>query len=772
MDDATTETEIDKHETRDYWRKWVKAAKKAAEKHWTVAKEAWAEYSAESELDSNHKIYPIYWSTCKTIESAFYARTPKVKSQREFGVEDEVALTATLITDRLAGALMKQTDFDDVMQLAVGDFLHADKATTQVLYSEELKNVQTRVALTLQPDNTYTDPAGMVWTEEVLQDELGTFGLLNDQVPVNKKIELAPAPFDEVLHTPDAKIESEIESKAFYFCLNKERAKERFGDKLKGFTNWKKIKGEEEEDKRDRDREEYGEEYLEGWEIYCKTTERVYWFSEQYTEGLLDAQDDPWQLEGFFPAPPFIIASRPRKTLYPAPAYKHLKSLVEQLHAQYGKVFDLVDGIRRRALVNGDEELVAALNSEDNVYVIARNLQNIVEKGGLENMILWIPVQELVTAITELNALEEKFKNDFYEFRRVPDILRGTNQQTETATGLELEASAANDSFRYEKQLVARLARDSIELMVDLALAKFDDNEIAEMTGFEFMTEEDKQRFPLALQMLRRDDARIVRVEIDTDSLSFLDEQLRARQVAQASQTVTAGLREVAAMSESSPEYAQAGLQTVLQSLEAMPTGRSFQDAVKKAVNALLEKASQPPPEPPPDYEQMKIQLEQSKQEMASQATQAELQLKAREVALKEQQAVVDAQLEQIKEGFNQQLESMLAQLEQQRVQIEMFKAQVQANESQMEEIRLARETDLKSYQEAIKTAQALPPTEPQPPQIINVQPPSMPPITIVNEAAKPGKKMLTIQRDELGQMKTVEQIEEPLTPALPIIGG
>lgn len=769
MEEVTSQEEPakeqDKRETRDHWNKWVKAAKRAAEKHWQLAKEAWAEYENAESDEGPRRSYPIYWSSCKTIEPAFYARTPVIQSEREFGIEDSVALTATTIADRLATYLTKRTDIGDVMQLEVLDFIHADKAAPQVLYSEDLEEVRNRVPLQPTEGGSFTDQVGQPWPGEVLQDAAGYFGESIENVPTNKRIDLAPLPYDEVLHTPDAKTESEIEEKAYYFCLTKEKALARFGDKLKGFTNWKKVKGgAEKEGRSERKDEQYGEEYLEGWEIFCKTTEKVYWFSEQFSDGLLDIKPDPYGLRGFFPSPAFIIANRSRKTLYPTPAHKQLKPLITQLHEQSEKVFSLIDGVRRRALVDGDEELIAALNADDDEYIICRNLQKLVEKGGLENVILWVPVQELVTAITELNALEEKFKNNFFEFFGVPDILRGSSDPVETATAQEVKVSAAHDRFRYAKKQVAKMVRDSIELMVDMALAKFDDVEIAQAVGFDYMTEEDKQRFPEALALLRDDKARLVRIEIDTDSLSFLDQQLKAQQVSQAAQTVTAGLREVAQMAQSTPDYAAAGLQTVMASLEAMPAGKQFQDATKKAFDALMEKVKNPPQQPPPpDYEKMKMELEQQKAGNTAQLQQYELGLKERELGLKERQMVVDAQLEQIKEGFNQQLETMLAQLEQQRVQIEGFQAQMQARESEMEEIRLAREADLKTYQEAVKTAQTTAPAEPTPPMIVNLPPIQTPPITIVNEASKAGKAEFAIERDELGQMKAIRKLEMPI---------
>jgi len=112
-----------------------------------------------------------------------------------------------------------------------------------------------------------------------------------------------------------------------------------------------------------------------------------------------------------------------------------------------------------------------------------------------------------------------------------------------------------------------------------------------------------------------------------------------------------------------------------------------------------------------------------------------------------------------------------LLQIEQQRVQIEQFKAEMQARESQMEEIRLAREVEAKTYQAAVQAMQSQPPAEPTPPQIINVQPAAMPPVSVTIDAKQgmpPSTKRISVMRDELGNAVGYEVSETP--PVIPIL--
>jgi len=290
--DTKNPDQIEKNErqTPDFWRRWLRAAERAAEKHWQRARAAWREYE-----DANKELrYPIYNASCKTLEPALYARTPKITTRRRFDIKDDTALTASLIAERLGEYLIDCVEFDEIFHAEVQDFIHAGKAAPQVVYEHDAQEVEERVPL-LEQGGIYVDGAGAEWTEEVLQDDTGFFGRRLSTTPTSPRIRVVALPFDEVLHTPDAKSHAEIREMAYYFCLNKDEAEARFGEKAKGIS-WKSkkqaAKGGAQESVHERDRVESIGDYVEGWEIWSKPEREVYWFSEQYHDGFLDQKED------------------------------------------------------------------------------------------------------------------------------------------------------------------------------------------------------------------------------------------------------------------------------------------------------------------------------------------------------------------------------------------------------------------------------------------------------------------------------------------------
>lgn len=736
--------EKDERDSADFWKRWIKAAKKAAETHWINARDAWAEYEkkpfASDTKREADRCYPIYWSSCKVLEPAYYSRTPKITTRRRFDIKDEIAMTGSLIAERLGQYLIDCSEFDAVMQAAVQDFIHADKTTVQLLYQQDETKTEERVPLVPQGEEFF-DEAGAAYGEEVFQDATGYFGKRINATPVNQRITVGSLPFDEVLHTPDAKSEAEVREKAYQFYMTREEAEKRFPGKEIAWKNKKdggksvdEIGGEE------RVEEAIGE-YVKGWECWSKPNRKVYWISDQYTEGFLDEKPDPYHLRDFFPSPPFIIGSKPSKNLYPTPAYIQLLEQIDELHTASARIRRLIKAIRRRALVAGDVVLCDLLENADETEFVAAEqlLQKVLEKGGVDQLIFYIPVGELVTAITELITLKDRFKVEFDEFFGIPPVLKGLQPANEqTALESRVTAAGADDRFKWQKKQIQQMARDAIEMMVDLALGVFPDEKIQEYTGYNYMSPEDQQRFPAALAMLRNDAARMIRLEIESDSMSFVDEQLRAQQVNAAVQTMTAGLKEVSQMMEISPQAAAVGLQALLLSLDTMPAGKDFHDEVKQTVQALIDEAKKPkePPPPPPDYEAMKIQVQQAKvdadnmkAQMGMQAQMRDLDRKDYELQLKAGTDQAKVQLDQYKAQLEQVMQDFMMQLESQRVQLEQFKAQVQARESEMEEIRLAREVDVKAYQAAADSAKQTEPESAVPPvvNIINTTSPEPP---------------------------------------------
>lgn len=772
-----------------YWLKWIKSARenKHAKRHRKEARAAWDEYEKEPGIDTeNRESYkrcnPAYFSACKTLEPAYYAKTPKTVGRRRDGVDDPAALLAALYAKRLGDHLVDSCEFDECFSKVVQEFMHADKATTQICYEVETKIERVDVV-----DDSQI-PEGV----ELLQDEQGYYYEIKSAE--NQRIYPKAVLYDEIIHTPSAKCWSEITEIGYKFSLSKDDALKRFNLEGKEIS-WQK--GKSSDDDETQDDKDSQLEVLEGWEIYCKKTKRVYWVSPScYPSGFLDVKKDEWGIRNFFPSPRAILGSSPAKHLYPTPIYIQLKHIIKEMHSLHGKIFELIDGIRRRALIDGScPELVKAFDDlEDNEFIVVENMQRIVEAAkGAQNLVWYLPVQELVSAITELVSLDQFFSEKFDLGFGVPDILRGVSDPTTTASAERISSGAAHDRFRYQKRQVQKLASDTIEMMIDLALKVYSPEKLFRIFRVEH-TPEAKMHHDQAMAILINDEERLVRVDIQTDSMSFVNEQIENQNRTSVIQTVVGGIKEIGGLLQNgAPEYAAVALHTVVHALDGLRGGEEFIEEIKSQTNGLIEKAMQPKEgPPPPDYEAMKLEIQAQKNMMTAQVDMRELdqkdfklqleardqqlneikqmaleqvqsislQIESRDQQIREAKQIHDAELATFKAQTQAVIDRALLVLEQQRVAIEEFNSRAQAQESALEEIRLAREALMNAAMETSRL-------KPEAPQIV-VEAPLPTPVNVImpkQEERPRSKRVGRIIRDELGNARV--EIEDELPPLI-----
>lgn len=678
------------------WLRFIKSAQKNRnrKRHIDDAKAAWAEYELSGdrpELGAGpNKGFPIYWSSSKGFEPELLSRKPNVVIKKTFELQDQgVATTAELLYERLAKYHLEHGDFMDGMEAARGDFIHADKAAPQVIY--ESKTRTKKVRLSQGAEGLYTDE-GELWEGEAFEDSEGAYHESKELEVYDQKVYLAALPYDEVLHTPNAKSWRDIKELAIKFCLSKDEVKSRFKLTEEEFAAlpWGKRKEDEDEAKQSVTEDEF-KEYLEGWECYDLASREVCWICEGYAKELDCKSDDEWYgLRNFFPVPKFAIGNRPSKHLFPTPPYVHLEPLIKELHSLTERKFKLIDGLRRRAIVNESiPGLLRALNSaRDNDFIGVAELDSIVEKGGLESHVLFLPVRELADCLREILELTQVFKDLFYELYGYPDILRGEGDPVETATSVKVKHSGAQNRFKYIKSQFAELGREALEMMCDLSLRVFTDEKLGQVLGIEHLEPMHQENFGAAIELLRNDEDRAIRLEFETDSTSFLDEQYDNQMRFQVADTLINGVEKIAQLAsqpvtQGSVSMAMKSLLTVLAGFKG---GKDFENDLKAWGNKLIEDMSAPPPDPGPDIEQMKLDLIAQKQQFEAQVKQRELEQEDYRIQLTAQKQSSDQALETYKAQTEQRIADIMAMVEQSRVNIESYKAQVQDAKRQGEE--------------------------------------------------------------------------------------
>ena len=744
----------DEDEVR-FWLRQISKSRDEAKDWVNECKDAWREYQAESLKDGKYRklvagtcsVYPRYWSDTMVMLPATYSQPPTVVARRRFD-EDPVARTASILLERLAEYLIDSCEFDAEMMSAALEFLHCNRATTRLFFDVEIKTRAKRVSLqaveeqdaeTGEPITSYVTESGDYAPEDaVIQtDEEGQpfYEVEGEEEEIEyPKIYVKTMRFDEVFTSSGARNQRDLWWQGFKITTTRKQAHERFGAVIKD------IKGPG--DKKDEEGEETKpDDLFTFYEVWDYRERKVYWVHELLKEKFLDKQDDIYGLCRFYPTPRFMVSTPRYDSLYPTPDFTQTKDAYEQLHLLAQRINIISRAIKGVALYDGEQLELDRLFKElvDGEGIAVTNFKDLLGKGGLDSLIMFPPYERLAQTLQQLISAFTFWKEAIDEIRGVSDIIRGSSDPVTSATAERIKKQMASNRFSLRQKEMARFVRDTIELMCDLALSMFTDQQLMDCVGYPYLDPEDQQRFPEAIAMLQDYKARLVRVDIETDSLIAVDEE---EDKAAANELLAALGQHLPGMVQAvqqMPEISEVVFKTFEQAVSKFRHGKHAEDELKQSFSKLTEKLQTQMPPPPPDPKMMELQLKQQQAESDTQLEQARLQLEGQKLSqdaqLKQWMASLDAGVKQAETTIKQQL----ANLEERKQAFDEYIKSMGLNieaESHSQEMaeRWAEEQRLSQGLALEQVKQQLPeaPQQQAPSVLINVAAPVAPEPTVV----------------------------------------
>jgi hypothetical protein len=229
-----------------------------------------------------------------------------------------------------------------------------------------------------------------------------------------------------------------------------------------------------------------------------------------------------------------------------------------------------------------------------------------------------------------------------------------------TATAERLKGQFAQLRLRSRVGEVARFCRDMVRITGEIIAKHFDPQTLLLLSDYQQTTGADPNTAMQAIALLKNDQTRGFRIEIEVDSTVIADQE--QEQTARVNFLKMAGefLAQAVPLAQQVPEIGVLAGQMLLFGVRGFPVGREMEAVFETALEQLQQAASKPKPEPPPDPAMIKVQAD-------AQIAQQKLQQDAALAQAKLQQdgaiEAVKAQLEQ----SAQQLEARKLALEEQR---------------------------------------------------------------------------------------------------------
>lgn len=592
-----------------------------------------------AEKSGEHRRFNILFSNVQTEVPALYNSTPTPDVRTRYDDEEELSRLAGQAVERMLSFSVDQYDFDGEIKAAVQDRQLAGRGQVRVRYVpyEYQGHTYQEITCELVPWKHFRIGPTIRW-----EDRLWV---------------------------------------AFEHFLTRDQLMKLSPEKGGGIQLDFAVAGDDDKSKADAAPNVFKRARI--WEIWDKTTRKVYWIAPSHKFAPIREDDDPYGLIGFFPCPEPMYAIKTSGTMVPVCPYRIIAPLVEELEEITKRIQALVKVMRWRGFRNPALPGWEALSEADDGELIAPSdgseIMAMVQSGGLDKHIFLMPIEQAAKVLQQLYIQREQVKQTIFEVCGLGDILRGQSDPNETLGAQEIKANFGSMRLQDSQKDVQRFCRDLFRVKAELGCNLLDSETLKMMTGLKLPSRQDvmgakaqlqqmqaaaqqqAQQMPPAmghnggppmpqgqpqppqpdpamvemaqatswediLEVLKTGIMRAYRIDIETDSTVLGD-------VRQKQQSASLFLQGTAQFIQAVGPAVQAGMMPGDVAVDIFAgfarlfkLGKQAEDALSRMSSKAAEAAKNPPP-PQPSPEEIKAKAEAEKMQMQSKQAQEKHQL-------------------------------------------------------------------------------------------------------------------------------------------------
>lgn len=619
------------------------------------------ERSEASNLTVVSRKFNVLWSNTETLKPTLYARLPRIQVERRFKDADPVGRTACEIAERAGNYLLETSSFDHVQRLCVQDLLLPGRAVQWINYRAEMSDVE-------QPVDSADDEASPL-------------------EKVREMIEPIYVDWRDFGHSPK-RTWQEVNRAWRIVYMTRQQLIGRFGKKKGAALPLDRKTGDSKEKQPDT-----LHDTSTIYEVWDKKARKTCWVHKSEKD-YLDESGPPVELQDFWPFPRPVWATLTNDTLVPVPLYVLYQDQAAELDKLTNRIGRFTDGLKLAGVCDASvpelQRLLSPNGTPDNMLIPVANFGALQEKGGVAGAVELLPLDMIAATLLQLYQARDQVLNVIYQVTGIADIIRGASDPKETATAQSIKGQFASLRIKDTQAEIARFARDSARIMVEMAVEMYEPETLYEMVQaqqfckptqreqqqaqllakFDMPPQKPMEEFQTALRMLRDDKMRSFHIDIETDSTIAMNEQEDKQNVTEFMTAFGGFLGNFGKIVQEAPAFAPVVGEALLYATRRFKAGRQLESAIEKAVEQFVQQASQPKP---PSPEIMKIQAEQ-------QASQADNQRQ-------QQKDAADIQTDREKAQLEAQTEAQRIAMEEKQNEAELM---IKAKEIQLKELELA----------------------------------------------------------------------------------
>ena len=617
----------------------------------------------------NARKFNLFNTNVGILQSALFARIPKPDVQRRFkDANDHFGRVASNILQRaLITELTTDGYFTSIAKNIIKDRLVPGAGVAWVRY---VPSLQEPMQLT---EST---------TEELAEDPSASPIITEERTPIEHVV------WKDVRWSP-CRTWNECRWIARRVYLSEEELTERFGEEVTKRVSFDVQEEETGAHRSTNDSEPQNNvvQTVEVWEIWCKTSKKVYFYCDRATD-LLGIRDDPFGLPNFFPTPAPLIGTHTTQNYIPMPDYVLVQDQYEELNVLNSRLSNLVRACKVAGAYDAGNPAIGQIfspTSPETQLVPVDRWDAFAEKGGLKGTIDFVPIDQIAAVIGQLNAAREIIKAQIYELTGISDIIRGQTSQYETLGAQNIKAQYAGLRLSSLQSEVAEFFSELVRIKAFLMVKFYEPQRLLQKAGP--MLESDAPYVEGALAMLKDELLANTHVEVSVDSLQAQNDLQDKQDRAEVVTAVANLLREAVPAATQVPQLAPLMMHLVKFSVSSFKGAREIEGLIDQELQKLVAQGQQAQgqEQEKPDPAMVQAQMKQAEMQAAAQAKQAELQA---DVQVKMARIQADVEIEKAKLAQQAQFKERELAIEEQRLQLEMLRLQ---QNGQIESAKLAQ---------------------------------------------------------------------------------
>ena len=555
-------------------------------------------------IGSMNSRYNILWANTETLKGALFARMAQPDVRRRFPDPNPAARQVAILLERAISYDLDIYDSSRPIASALEDYLLPGRGVVWVVYEPII--VKEKIKIEIKGDDT------SIKEEEEIER-------LGDQ-----RCRFEYVHWQDYRESPSRRPEDVTWRARRHLYTRDDLVGRGFKDAHEIPLNWMPDS---------EDDADFAEIYnrAEVWEIWCKVTRKRLFIASGYPDVLAE-DDDPYELEDFFPTPTPLIAVRTNNTSVPVPEFTLYQDQADELDRVTNRITYLVEGLKRRGVYDASvPELAHLAVAGDNDFVPSENFASLAQKGGLAGAFQTEDISVVSVVVNGLYTQRTQVLQVIYEVTGISDIIRGGGTKaSETATAQQLKAQYGSMRLRRRQDDIQKYVRDLFRIKAELIAENYEPEILQRITGLEVTDE--------MLEIMRNDKLRNYQIDVETDSTVFADEEEVKRTRIEFANVFGNYLVKAIEATRAAPEVTPIAFEILKFVAGAWKIGRNFEDVIDQTeatVMQQLQAMQQQPQQPSPEerIQQQKIMAELEREKLKQEGKLADISSRERSKA-------------------------------------------------------------------------------------------------------------------------------------------